>query len=103
MKRHDASSLKTGSRGPSHPVSGQNRRFLNSSGRHEESQWKLMSFYPRDKSSFQVLVSRAKTAEPVQRRMGETNTYRAHVFLMRILSACLSQPVVTVVQIHAAT
>ena len=30
-------------------------------------------------------------------------TYRAHVFLMRILSTCLSQPVVTVVQVHAAT
>ena len=26
----------------------------------------------------------------------------AHVFLMRILSACLSQPVVTVVQVHTA-
>ena len=104
MKRYDASSklekrrgsslvieratnskfLKTGSRGPSHPVSGQNRRFtaklydrdglgrLKSSGRHEnrnerplKSQWKLMSFNPGDKSSFQVLVSKAKTALPV--------------------------------------
>ena len=30
-------------------------------------------------------------------------TVRAHVFLMRILSACESQPVVTVVQVHTAT
>ena len=33
----------------------------------------------------------------------DKNTYRAHVFLMRILSACLSQPVVTVVQVVTAT
>ena len=30
-------------------------------------------------------------------------TVRAHVFLMRILSACFSQPVVTVVQVNTAT
>ena len=33
----------------------------------------------------------------------EQYTVRAHVFLTRILSAGLSQPVVTVVQVHTAT
>ena len=87
LRHHDGNQAATcgqcgnGTRGNLYP--GENSDFL--------------SFQMSDFSLAGNLISWQATAEC------NKNTYRAHVFLMRILSACLSQPVVTVVQVVAAT